>query len=62
MLYTINVTNFGTGPADLNSVFTTDPIPWSSALFVGDLNAGSGPIAFSDGKTPIYRMMNGCFP
>lgn len=50
--YTITVTNSGPGPVDNNSVVITDPVPASTALYVGDIGAaGSGPVVFTDGAT-----------
>jgi uncharacterized repeat protein (TIGR01451 family) len=49
VLYTLRVTNSGTGTATV--LVTTDPIPANTELFVSDLGvAGSGPIAFVDGS------------
>jgi uncharacterized repeat protein (TIGR01451 family) len=51
ILYSIQVTNTGLGTADANSVFINDAIPANTQLFVGDLGAGSGPVAFIQGAT-----------
>jgi uncharacterized repeat protein (TIGR01451 family) len=49
-LYTVRVTNQGTGAVDNNTVLITDKIPTDTKLFVGDLGApGSGPVAFVNG-------------
>lgn len=51
VLYTLRVTNTGTGTVDNNSLFISDPIPTNTELFVGDLSgAGSGPILFVQGS------------
>ena len=50
-MYTIQVTNTGTGPADADSMFVTDPIPTNTALVVTDFDvANPGPVAFLDGS------------
>lgn len=49
-LYTLRVTNQGTGTVDNNTVAIVDAIPANTALFVQDIGtAGSGPIAFTNG-------------
>ncbi len=51
-VYTLTVTNSGTGPVDNNSLAITDPLPANTALFVNDLGvAGSGPVSFAQGAT-----------
>lgn len=51
--YTIIATNSGTGPADVDSIVITDPVPANTALFVNDIGvAGSGPVLFTQGATP----------
>ncbi|MEE8077555.1 MAG: choice-of-anchor Q domain-containing protein, partial [Pseudomonadales bacterium] len=50
VLYTIGLTNSGSGPADVDSVVITEPIPANTALRVIDFDAGNaGPVAFVDG-------------
>ncbi len=50
VLYTIRLTNSGSGPADADSVVITEPIPANTALRVIDFDAGNaGPVAFVDG-------------
>jgi hypothetical protein len=49
-LYTITVTNQGSGAVDNNSVLIVDNIPANTRMFVGNLGApGSGPVAFVNG-------------
>jgi parallel beta-helix repeat protein len=49
-LYTVRVTNQGTGAVDNNSVIVSDLLPANLKMFVGDLGAaGSGPVAFVNG-------------
>ena len=48
--YTITVTNFGSGATDSDSVYVIDPIPANTELFVNDIGAGYGPVAFVDGS------------
>lgn len=49
-LYSILVTNTGSGSATADSIVVTDPIPTNTELFVGDLGGvGSGPVLFIDG-------------
>jgi uncharacterized repeat protein (TIGR01451 family) len=51
ILYTLLISNSGTGPADSNSIVVADAIPANTELFVGDLNgAGSGPVIFINGS------------
>lgn len=51
VLYTIQLTNIGTGPADLDSVTINDPIPANLSLRVIDYDGGiPGPVAFVDGS------------
>lgn len=51
VLYTLRVTNSGTGTVDNNTLIITDPIPANTELFVGDLGgAGTGPILFVQGS------------
>lgn len=47
LLYTLLVTNNGSGAVDGNSLIFVDPIPTNTRLFVGDLGAGS-PVLFAD--------------
>ena len=49
-VYTLRVTNQGSGSVDANTVAIVDAVPANTALFVQDLGtAGSGPIAFTNG-------------
>jgi hypothetical protein len=49
-LYTITVTNQGSGAVDNDSVLIIDNIPANTRMFVGNLGApGSGPVAFVNG-------------
>jgi hypothetical protein len=49
-VYTVRVTNQGSGAVDGNSTMVTDNIPANTKLFVGDLGAlNSGPVAFTNG-------------
>jgi parallel beta-helix repeat protein len=49
-VYTLRVTNQGSGSVDTNTVAIVDAVPANTALFVQDLGgAGSGPIAFTNG-------------
>jgi len=53
LLYSLQTTNSGQGPADTDTVVITDPIPANTMLYVGDLgSAGSGPVLFIDGAAP----------
>jgi parallel beta-helix repeat protein len=55
-VYTLRVTNQGTGSVDSNTVALVDAIPANTALFVQDLGVpGSGPVAFTDG-TPASAL------
>jgi len=47
--YSIQVTNTGAGTADNNTTVILDAIPANTQLFVGNLGAPSGPIAFVNG-------------
>ena len=47
--YSIQVTNSGAGTADNNTTVIVDAIPANTQLFVGDLGAPAGPIAFVNG-------------
>lgn len=47
VLYSLQVTNFGGGPPDNNSMVFTDPIPIGTSLFTGDLGQGE-PVLFED--------------
>jgi uncharacterized repeat protein (TIGR01451 family) len=50
-LYTVTITNQGTGNADNNSVVILDPVPANTKLFVNDLGGvGSGPVTFANGS------------
>jgi hypothetical protein len=49
-LYTVRVTNQGSGAVDSNALVVLDPIPPNTRLYVADLGApGSGPVTFVDG-------------
>jgi parallel beta-helix repeat protein len=49
-VYTLRITNQGTGGVDNNTVAIVDAVPANTALFVQDLGvAGSGPVAFTNG-------------
>lgn len=50
ILYTIRLTNTGSGTTTSNTVFVTDPIPANTELFVGSLGGGCGPVVFVDGS------------
>jgi uncharacterized repeat protein (TIGR01451 family) len=53
VMYTIQITNQGTGAVDANSLYLTDTIPANTELFVGDLGgSGSGPILFTATTSP----------
>jgi uncharacterized repeat protein (TIGR01451 family) len=55
VIYTIAVSNQGSGSADADSVSITDSIPTNTSLFVGDIDGpgpASGPVLFTDGITP----------
>jgi len=50
--YTLIATNSGTGPADNDSLWITDPLPANTSLYVLDLGApGSGPVLMTQGAT-----------
>ena len=50
VLYTLTVSNQGTGTVDNDAVVITDAIPANSCMRVTDLGgAGSGPVSFQDG-------------
>ncbi|MDH2918720.1 MAG: hypothetical protein PXX73_05970 [Sideroxydans sp.] len=52
-VYSLTVTNSGTGAVDNNSLVITDPLPANTSIYAKDLAAaGSGPFAFSQGATP----------
>ncbi len=51
--YLIVTTNTGSGGADTDSVFVTDPVPANMALRVVDYDGSTaGPVQFVDGSTP----------
>ena len=51
VLYTVTVSNQGSGTADNNSFELTDTIPGNSCMIVADIaGAGSGPVQFQDGS------------
>ena len=47
--YLLQVSNSGAGTVDSASTVIIDPIPLNTALFVNDMTAGSGPVAFTQG-------------
>lgn len=50
-IYTLRVTNQGSGALDNNSVVITDAIATTTKLFVGNVSGpGTGPIAFTNGS------------
>lgn len=49
MLYTIQVTNFGAGAVDADTVVITDPIPEHTSLVLDVNGTGNGPVEFLDG-------------
>lgn len=50
VIYTIVITNTGTGVPDVNTMVVTDPIPTNTMLYVKDLSGtGTGPVTFIDG-------------
>jgi hypothetical protein len=63
-VYTVRLTNQGTGTVDSNTISIVDPIPANTAMYVLDIGgAGSGPIAFSNGSpssalTYTYTALN----
>ncbi len=55
-VYTLRLTNSGSGSVDNNTVAIVDAVPANTALFVQDLGvAGSGPVAFTNG-TPTSAL------
>jgi parallel beta-helix repeat protein len=52
ILNVIVATNTGPGTPDADAVQLVDPIPADTAIFVGDLGGGSGPVLFDDGAVP----------
>jgi parallel beta-helix repeat protein len=49
-VFTLRITNQGTGSVDNDTVAIVDAVPTNTALFVQDLGgAGSGPVAFTNG-------------
>lgn len=49
-VYTLRITNQGSGSVDANTVAIVDAVPANTVLFVQDLGvAGSGPVAFTNG-------------
>ncbi len=59
ILYTIRLTNTGTGTTSSGTVFVTDPIPAGTELFVNNLGGGCGPVVLVNG-TPTSTL--GCLP
>ena len=58
--YTLQVSNQGEGPADLDTVAITDAIPAGSAIYLGDIGgAGSGPVLFSDSSSGLSYTYDG---
>ena len=56
VLYTINVTNIGGGPADADTVFVVDSLPGDLIFFNGDANGsapGSARVLFTQGGTNL---------
>jgi uncharacterized repeat protein (TIGR01451 family) len=51
-LYTLTVTNTGTGPADSNTLTIFDAIPLNTELFVGNLSGGA-PYGFTPGTSTL---------
>ncbi len=49
MLYTIQVSNQGTGAVDSDTMVVTDAVPANTKLYVGNL--GNGPVVFVDGSS-----------
>lgn len=47
-LYTITITNSGSGAVDNNTLIITDPIPANTTLFTGNLSGGA-PYTFTNG-------------
>ena len=55
-VFTLRITNQGTGSVDNNTVAIVDAVPTNTALFVQDLGAAnSGPVAFTNG-TPTSAL------
>jgi hypothetical protein len=53
-LYTLRITNQGTGSVDSNSLAITDAIPVNTSMYVGDVSGpGSGPVAFVDSASGL---------
>lgn len=63
-VYTIRLTNQGSGGVDTNSISIIDSIPTNTAMYVLDIGGtGSGPVAFSNGSptsalTYAYTALN----
>ncbi|HKS56272.1 MAG TPA: right-handed parallel beta-helix repeat-containing protein [Steroidobacteraceae bacterium] len=50
-VYTLRITNQGSGSVDNNTVAIVDAVPANTALYVQDLGvSGSGPLAFTNGS------------
>jgi trimeric autotransporter adhesin len=47
-MYTLNISNTGTGAVDANTLAIVDAVPANSELFTGNLSAGA-PYIFTDG-------------
>ncbi len=53
IIYTIAVTNAGSGATDADSLVITDNVPANMAMFVGDFGVvGGGPVTLAQGTTP----------
>ena len=51
MIYTITVTNIGTGPVDAGSIQIIDPIPTGTTFVAGNFDGSTtGPIKFTNGS------------
>jgi len=59
MMYSLQVSNSGTGAVDADTIVIIDPMNSNVALMVADLNgAGSGPVIFLD-NTPAGGVVSG---
>jgi uncharacterized repeat protein (TIGR01451 family) len=53
VIYTITVTNMGTGPIDAGTLVITDPIPANTSFVAGNFDGSTtGPIKFTNGTAP----------
>jgi uncharacterized repeat protein (TIGR01451 family) len=48
-MYSLIVTNSGTGAVDNNTVIITDPVPANTEMYVADIAPGAGPLVFTNG-------------